>query len=202
MGLFSGRRAGDNPPEWLILGLGNPGSQYEHTRHNIGEHAVRALANSLNANFKSGKNDAWVAETRVGEHRIVLGVPITFMNESGRAAASLIKRFGLGDVERLVVVHDELDLEPGVVRVKSGGGLAGHNGLRSIAQHVSSQDFTRIRIGVGRPPSADRGADWVLSKVPQRDREMLNVGASVACEAVELIVAYGIEAAMRSVNSR
>jgi len=124
------------------------------------------------------------------------------MNESGRAAASLVKRFGLTDSSRLIVVHDELDLEPGDTRLKMGGGLAGHNGLKSIAQHLGTKDFLRVRIGVGRPPSADRGADWVLSKVPQRSRAELDIGVVSAADAIELVVSDGVENAMQSVNRR
>ena len=202
MGLFSGRRSGDTPPEWIVLGLGNPGDRYANTRHNVGDDAVRLVGQRVSTSFKAGKNDAFVAETRISDQRCVLAIPITFMNESGRAAASLIKRFGLTDPSKLIVVHDELDLEPGDTRLKMGGGLAGHNGLRSIAHHLGTNDFLRVRIGVGRPPSADRGADWVLSKVPQRSRPELDIGIVRAADAVELVVSDGVDSAMQSVNRR
>jgi PTH1 family peptidyl-tRNA hydrolase len=202
VGLFSGRRSGDTPPEWIVLGLGNPGDRYANTRHNVGDDAVRLVGQRVSTSFKAGKNDAFVAETRILDQRCVLAIPITFMNESGRAAASLIKRFGLTDPSKLIVVHDELDLEPGDTRLKMGGGLAGHNGLRSIAQHLGTNDFLRVRIGVGRPPSADRGADWVLSKVPQRSRPELDIGIVRAADAVELVVSDGVDSAMQSVNRR
>ena len=202
MGLFSGRRSGDTPPEWIVLGLGNPGDRYANTRHNVGDDAVRMVGDRVNATFKAGKNDAFVAETRLSDHRCVLAIPLTFMNESGRSAASLVKRFGLTDSSRLIVVHDELDLEPGDTRLKMGGGLAGHNGLKSIAQHLGTNDFLRVRIGVGRPPSADRGANWVLSKVPQRGRAELDIGVVKAADAVALVVSEGVENAMQTVNRR
>lgn len=202
MGLFASRRSGDTPFDWLVLGLGNPGTKYAGTRHNVGEDTVRVLAERAGAGLKSGRCDSLIAETRMSGARCVLAVPLTFMNESGRAASSLVRRFGIEEPTRIIVVHDELDLEPGDVRAKAGGGLAGHNGLRSITQHLSTQDYLRVRIGVGRPPSRERGADHVLSKVPKREREVLDVAVALAADAVEMIVAEGIDATMRTVNTR
>ena len=202
--MFAKIRGGDASGsfDWLVLGLGNPGRRYEHTRHNVGEDAVRLLAERLEANLRTGRNDAAVAETRIGDTRVVLAVPLTFMNESGRAAASLVKRFKFTDPERIIVVHDELDLEPGVVRVKAGGGLAGHNGLKSITSALSTQDYLRIRIGVGKPPSAARGADHVLSRIPAREREVLDVSVEIAADAVSSIVTRGAAETMQDINSR
>ncbi len=202
--MFARIRGGDGSGsfDWLVLGLGNPGRRYEHTRHNVGEDAVRLLAERLEANLRTGRNDAAVAETRIGDTRVVLAVPLTFMNESGRAAASLVKRFKFTDPERIIVVHDELDLEPGVVRVKAGGGLAGHNGLKSITSALSTQDYVRIRIGVGKPPSAARGADHVLSRIPAREREVLDVSVEIAADAVSSIVTRGAAETMQDINSR
>jgi PTH1 family peptidyl-tRNA hydrolase len=202
--MFARIRGGDASGsfDWLILGLGNPGRRYERTRHNVGEEAVRLLAERLGDTLRTGKNDAAVAETRIDETRVVLAVPLTFMNESGRAAASLAKRFKFADPERIIVVHDELDLEPGVVRVKAGGGLAGHNGLRSITSALSTQDYLRIRIGVGKPPSAARGADHVLSRIPAREREVLDVSVEIAADAISSIVTRGAAETMQDINSR
>ncbi len=202
--MFARIRGGDGSGsfDWLVLGLGNPGRRYEHTRHNVGEDAVRLLAERLEANLRTGRNDAAVAETRIGDTRVVLAVPLTFMNESGRAAASLVKRFKFTDPERIIVVHDELDLEPGVVRVKAGGGLAGHNGLKSITSALSTQDYLRIRIGVGKPLSAARGADHVLSRIPAREREVLDVSVEIAADAVSSIVTRGAAETMQDINSR
>ena len=202
--MFARIRGGDASGsfDWLILGLGNPGRRYERTRHNVGEDAVRLLAERLDANLRTGRNDAAVAETRINDSRVVLAVPLTFMNESGRAAASLVKRFKFTDPERIIVVHDELDLEPGVVRVKAGGGLAGHNGLKSITSALSTQDYLRIRIRVGKPPSAARGADHVLSRIPAREREVLDVSVEIAADAVRSIVTRGAAETMQDINSR
>src|SRR5262245_33733454 len=141
MGLFD-RRAGKGAPfEWLVLGLGNPGKQYARSRHNVGEECVRELARRHAASFKTGRDNSEVAEARIGDRRVVLAFPLTFMNESGQAASALVRRYRIESPEQIVVVHDELDLEPGAVKLKAGGGLAGHNGLRSITQHLKSQDY-------------------------------------------------------------
>jgi PTH1 family peptidyl-tRNA hydrolase len=124
------------------------------------------------------------------------------MNESGNAVGPLARRYAINDPLKIIVVHDELDLEPGVVKIKSGGGLAGHNGLASITQHLKTQDFLRVRVGVGKPPSKEQGGDHVLSKIPTRERELLDISVQVAVDAVQLIVAEGVDAAMRNINAR
>jgi len=190
------------PFEWLVVGLGNPGKQYAGTRHNVGEAAVAELAVRHDSPLKSGRNNAMVAESRFGDQRVVLAFPLTFMNDSGLAVRSLERRYRIEDANRIVIVHDELDLEPTVVRVKHGGGLAGHNGLRSIASHLGTQDFVRVRIGVGKPPSSDRGKDHVLTKLPARQKELFGVAVAEAADAVETIVGDGVDAAMRTHNGR
>lgn len=182
----------------LVIGLGNPGERYAGTRHNVGADAVELLASRFGARLRADtKSSARGDEVRIGGHRVALAVPTTWMNESGQAAAALVRRYHLDDWSRLVVVHDELDLPPGRVKLKSGGGLAGHNGLRSLTQHLKTQDYLRVRIGVGRPPGGpDKGADWVLSKVPKSARVDLDIGVVTAADAVEKIVTDGIDAAM------
>lgn len=122
------------------------------------------------------------------------------MNLSGEAVASLIRRNGVEGVERLIVVHDELDLEPGRVKVKQGGSAAGHNGLKSIRQHVGSDDFVRIRIGIGKPPDPRNGRNWVLKKPTQEDRLRLDLAASIAIDAIETIMTGGVDQAMNKIN--
>lgn len=184
----------------LIVGLGNPGKQYARTRHNVGEECVGLLARRHGETMKVGRDHALVAEARLGERRVVLAFPTTFMNESGRAVQALMRRHHVDDVRQLVVVHDELDLPPGVVRLKAGGGLAGNNGLRSITQYLHTQDYLRVRIGIGKPPSKERGADHVLSRVSADERRTLDVAVEVAADAVEAIVTEGIDAAMARFN--
>jgi PTH1 family peptidyl-tRNA hydrolase len=132
---------------------------------------------------------------------VLLAFPTTFMNDSGVAVRPLMKRHGLTDPTQLIVVHDELDLPPGVVRVKAGGGLAGNNGLRSITAHLHTQDYLRVRIGIGKPPSKERGAGHVLSKMPPREREQLDVAVQHAADAVECLLTDGLDAAQRTYNS-
>ena len=206
MGLF-GRRADKRTPfDWLVVGLGNPGSKYARTRHNVGEECVRLLAERYDAPLKAGRDNSLIGEARFGTgldaDRVVLAFPITFMNESGRAVSALVRRYGIDDPEHIIVVHDELDLEPGVLRVKAGGGLAGHNGLRSITQHLKTQDYLRVRIGVGKPPNKDRGASHVLTRVPSRQRDLLDGKVAEAADAVEMIIAEGVDVAMREFHGR
>ena len=139
---------------------------------------------------------AQVTALTVGGKRVALAVPTTFMNESGQAVRGLAKRFGITAPEDIVIVHDELDLPPGTVRLKAGGGLAGHNGLRSISSHLHSSDFLRVRIGVGKPPSAAQGASHVLGRPAKAIRELLGGAIETAADAVERIASDGIDAAM------
>ncbi len=139
---------------------------------------------------------ARVGVATVEGKRVALAVPTTYMNESGLAVRALAKRFGVTDPAAVVIVHDELDLPPGTVRLKAGGGLAGHNGLRSISDHLHTNDFLRVRIGVGKPPSAAAGAAHVLKRPPRAVRELLATSVEIAADAVERIAADGIDAAM------
>ncbi|MFZ9516413.1 MAG: aminoacyl-tRNA hydrolase [Ilumatobacteraceae bacterium] len=192
--------------DFLIVGLGNPGTKYSRTRHNVGFEAIELLATRLNATLKAGRDRALFAEVNTTANaqtkHLLLAMPTTFMNESGNAVGPLARRYAITDPLKIIVVHDELDLEPGVVKIKSGGGLAGHNGLASITQHLKTQDFLRVRIGVGKPPSKEQGGDHVLSKIPARERELLDISVQVAADAVQLIVAEGLDAAMRNINAR
>ena len=205
MKLF-GREGKGQPFDWLVVGLGNPGEKYARTRHNVGEEAVRLLAERKGLTLKGGRDDALVAEARFGDpvdpDRVVLAFPITYMNESGRSVSSLVRRYRIESPEQLIVVHDELDLPPGELKVKVGGGLAGHNGLRSINQHLRSTDFLRVRIGVGKPDHKDLGKGHVLSRIPRRERELLDVTVAEAAEAVETIVEHGVETAMQRFNGK
>jgi PTH1 family peptidyl-tRNA hydrolase len=184
----------------LVVGLGNPGREYARTRHNVGAEAVGLLVERVGEKFKAGRDRALVADTRLAGRRVVLAFPTTYMNESGQAVGALMRRHKLLDPAQLIVVHDELDLPPGVVRVKVGGGLAGNNGLRSITQHLRTQEFVRVRIGIGKPPSKERGADHVLSRLPKAERELLDSAIVSAADAVEVLLAEGPDAAMRQFN--
>lgn len=196
-----GRERRGTPFDAIVVGLGNPGKEYARSRHNVGAETVALLAERHGANLKAGRDRAQVAEARLGDKRAILAIPLTYMNDSGQAVGPIVRRYALETAGQLIVIHDELDLPPGTVRIKVGGGLAGHNGLRSIVQHVHSQDFVRVRIGVGKPPSKERGAAHVLNRVPTVEREALDVAIQHAADAAELIVAEGPDVAMRTVHA-
>jgi peptidyl-tRNA hydrolase, PTH1 family len=198
-----GERRG-TPADLLVVGLANPGREYEGTRHNVGAAAVELLAERHGARLKGIRGvPAQADEVNVDGRRLALAVPTTYMNESGQAVRPLVRRFGLeDDLAHLVVVHDELDLPPGRLKVKAGGGLAGNNGLRSIRDHLHSTDFLRVRIGVGKPPSKERGAAHVLARPGQRERLELEIVVREAADAVEVILAEGVERAMERFNQR
>ena len=185
----------------LIVGLGNPGKKYARTRHNVGTDAIELLAQRLSVSLKVGRDRAQVAETRIGDHAVVLAVPTTWMNDSGEAVGPIARRYKI-PAANIIVIHDELDLEPGAVKLKMGGGLAGHNGLKSISQHMGTNDYMRVRIGVGKPSTKEQGADHVLSSIPAAERKILDVAVETACDAVECIMKEGLDAAMREYNAR
>lgn len=185
----------------LIVGLGNPGKKYARTRHNVGTDAIELLAQRFSVSLKVGRDRAQVAETRIGDHAVVLAVPTTWMNESGEAVGPIARRYKI-PASNIIVIHDELDLEPGAVKLKMGGGLAGHNGLKSVSQHMGTNDYMRVRIGVGKPSTKEQGADHVLSSIPPAERKILDVAVEIACDAVERIMKEGLDAAMREYNAR
>jgi peptidyl-tRNA hydrolase, PTH1 family len=182
----------------LVVGLGNPGREYERTRHNAGWLVLDELARRHDGSWRS-KFSGSLAEVRLGDLRLALLKPETYMNESGRSVGAAVRIFKV-EPEQVLVVHDDVDLEPGRLQARAGGGLAGHNGLRSLAQHLGSQDFLRLRIGVGRPGRGDPRsvADWVLSPfAPEEDAEAL---VERSADAAETIAADGLEAAQQRFN--
>lgn len=189
------------PADLLVVGLGNPGREYARSRHNVGFEVVDLLVRRHGGRLRKGKEHALVDEVRVGARRLALAQPLTYMNESGLAVAPLVRRFSVTDLADLVVVHDELDLPVGRMKVKLGGGLAGHNGLRSIKAHLHDDGFVRVRIGVGRPPSKEHGADHVLSRVGRTDRALLDQMVERAADAVDVVLDEGVEAAMQRYNA-
>ena len=187
------------PADLLVVGLGNPGAEYARTRHNVGAEVVELLARRHDGRLRRGKERARSDEVRVDGARVALAIPEQWMNDSGDAVRRLVRRYGV-EPEQLVVVHDELDLPVATLRVKAGGGLAGHNGLRSITSHLHTDAFNRVRIGVGKPTAKERGADHVLSGFSKRDRAEIDVTIEHAADAVELIAAEGVDAAMNRYN--
>ena len=198
MRLFRRRGEGASTLDLLVAGLGNPGREYERTRHNVGWMVVDELARRHEGSFRS-KFAGQLAEVRDDERRLALLKPETYMNVSGRSVGSA-SRFFKVDPGSLLVVHDDVDLDQGRLQARLGGGLAGHNGLRSIADTLGTQDFLRLRIGVGRPARGDRRpvADYVLSPFePEIDVEAL---VSRAADAVEAIAREGLEPAQQRFN--
>jgi len=198
--LRRGARTGA-PADLLVVGLGNPGDEYRGTRHNAGADVVELLARRHGVRLRGGKFSALVGEATMHGKRVALAIPLTYMNESGQAVGPLARRFGV-EPEQIVIVHDELDLSPGTMKVKAGGGLAGNNGLRSIKAHLKSDGFLRVRIGIGKPRSKDEGVGHVLSRMGKRERAGFEVTVEEAADAVELILTDGVAAAMTHYNTR
>lgn len=190
------------PADLLVVGLANPGAEYEGTRHNVGGEVVELLADRHGAKLRKGKERALSDEVVVGGRRLALAIPLTYMNLSGEAVAPLVRRHGIDDPHRLVIVHDELDLPVGRMKLKLGGGLAGNNGLKSIKAHLHTDDFARVRIGIGKPPGRREGVDHVLKRPGKADRAELDIMVVEAADAVELILTDGIAAAMNQYNTR
>ena len=203
-----GRRRGaaaerrGTPADLLVVGLANPGAEYEGTRHNVGGEVVRLLAERHAVTLRKSKERAVSGEVDVAGKRLALAIPLTYMNLSGEAVAPLVRRHGITDPQHLVIVHDELDLPVGKLRVKVGGGLAGNNGLKSIKAHLHSDDFVRVRIGIGKPPGKAQGADHVLKRPGKTDRQELDVIVQEAADAVEVILHDGPAVAMNRFNTR
>ena len=184
---------------WVVIGLGNPGPSYAGTRHNAGARVLDILAMRVSASFKSHKTRCDVVETRLGDERVVLAKPRSYMNESGGPVCAL-RDFFKTSLERLVVVHDELDLPFGSLRVKCGGGDNGHNGLKSLRRALGSGEFYRVRVGIGRPPGRQDPADWVLRDFSPAERKEIDLVLERAADAVECLIADGLAAAQNTYN--
>lgn len=184
----------------LVVGLGNPGPDYQRTRHNVGFVVADVLANRIGGRFTAHKKSgADVVAARLGDRQVVIAKPRSFMNVSGRPVSALARFFSVG-VENIVVLHDELDIDFGVVRLKRGGGEGGHNGLRSISASLGTKDYLRTRIGIGRPPGRMDPAAYVLRPFAPIERKQLDVVCEEAADAVELLLRVGLEAAQNQLH--
>ena len=179
---------------WLVIGLGNPDDEYAGTRHNAGAMVVARLAERAGAKLKRSRNRAQVAEIRDGDERVVLARPTSYVNESG-GPASLLARWYKTPLERIIVVHDEIDLAAGKLQIRRGGGTAGHNGVKDVVKALGSPEFLRVRIGVGRPPGRQDPADYVLEPVPKRQAEDFAVLLERAADATMDLVHLPLERA-------
>ena len=187
---------------FLVVGLGNPGKDYDGTRHNVGAAAVQALGIAQDSPLKILREQALTNEIFIGSERVILAFPQTFMNNSGQSVSALMRKNSIKNPENLIVVHDEMDLPTGDLRIKSGGGLAGHNGLKSITAHLKTQDYLRIRIGVGKPANKNKGANYVLNRPNKVEQEELSIVIQETVDAIEAIISEGIDVAMARFNSR
>jgi PTH1 family peptidyl-tRNA hydrolase len=192
---------------WLVIGLGNPGPRYAGNRHNVGAMVVEELAARAGSALRSHKARASAAQVRLGTGsggapgpRAVIAVPRSYMNESGGPVSGLLRFYSVPP-ERLVVVHDELDLDPGTIRLKRGGGEGGHNGLRSISSALGTRDYLRVRVGIGRPPGRTDPADYVLRDFSPAERKDLPFVLDDAADAVEELLALGLLDAQQRVHA-
>jgi len=185
----------------LIVGLGNPGPTYAGNRHNVGHMVAGVLADRMGERFRSHKAGADVAEGRIGlgGPRLIVATLHCYMNISGGPTAALLRFFGL-DAESLIVVHDELDIPFGTLRVKRGGGEGGHNGLKSISAALGTKDYLRVRVGIGRPPGRMDPADYVLKDFPAAERAELGVCLEEAADAVDLLITEGLTATQNKLH--
>ena len=185
----------------IVVGLGNPGPDYARTRHNVGYLVADAFACQLGAEFSVSKFQSELAEGRAGAERVWVMKPQTWMNRSGEAVGPAL-HFWKAELSDLVVVHDDLELEPYRIQLKVGGGHSGHNGLKSLNGHVGGVDYARVRVGVGRPPPMMDPADYVLGRFPKGEQDQLDDCVERAVEAVRLVVELGAAKAMNQVNRR
>ncbi|MFD3746552.1 MULTISPECIES: aminoacyl-tRNA hydrolase [Nocardia] len=184
----------------LVVGLGNPGPEYERTRHNVGFLVADVLAERIGGRFAvHKKSGADLLQARLDGRQILLAKPRTYMNLSGRPVAALAKFFSV-PVDQVIVVHDELDLPFGTLKLKQGGGEGGHNGLRSISQALTTKEYLRTRIGIGRPPGRQDPADYVLKPFSAPERKEVPVIVEQAADAVELLLKVGLEAAQNNLH--
>ncbi|HZD59940.1 MAG TPA: aminoacyl-tRNA hydrolase [Anaerolineae bacterium] len=183
------------------MGLGNPGVEYERTRHNIGFMVVERLAQAVGISLSKRSRLVRWGEGLIVQERIILAEPLTYMNNSGLAAKELLRAQEAAP-ERLIVVYDDLDLEPGQIRIRQNGGSGGHKGIRSIIGQVSSENFIRVRIGIGRPPGRQDPADYVLSPFSKSEREEIEVSIEEAADAIAYIIVNGVAKAMNEFNRR
>ncbi|MFD4443018.1 aminoacyl-tRNA hydrolase [Nocardia sp. NPDC058519] len=184
----------------LVVGLGNPGPEYERTRHNVGFLVADVLAERVGGRFSvHKKSGADLLQARLDGRQILIAKPRTYMNLSGRPVAALAKFFSV-PVDQVIVVHDELDLPFGTLKLKQGGGEGGHNGLRSISQALTTKEYLRTRIGIGRPPGRQDPADYVLKPFSAPERKEVPVIVEQAADAVELLLKVGLEAAQNNLH--
>lgn len=186
--------------KFLIVGLGNPGSEYEKTRHNIGFMVVDQMAKEASASFKKGRNAAVETGVNIAGHSVILAKPLTFMNNSGSAVAGLMNYYNV-EIDRLFVIMDEVELPFGRLRVRKQGGSAGHNGMKSIIQHINSQEFARLRIGIGTEYAKKDMSKFVLSNFSRNEQQELDLIVGTSVDVVHSYIRNGIDRTMNTFNT-
>lgn len=186
---------------YIIVGLGNPGSEYRNTRHNMGFETVEILADRFSIPTDFVKHKAMCGKGIIEGQKVMLAMPQTFMNLSGESVRELVDYYKIDVSSELIVVYDDIDLDPGMVRVRKSGSPGGHNGMKNISQHLSTNDFMRVRVGVGEKPKGYDLADYVLGHFTSSEREEVNKGLAKAAEAVRVMITEGADAAMNRFNT-
>lgn len=204
MGLFNFRKRAENRLQddaviYLLAGLGNPGREYRTTRHNIGFMAIDRISSKLGTSLSRMQSRALIAQVNDGDHKILLAKPVTFMNLSGQAIAALMRFYKIPN-QRLMVIHDDIDLPLGTLRIRPGGGSAGQKGIASTIERLGSEDFPRMRIGIGRPPGQKVAADYVLQPFSRDEQETLEFVLDRACDAALTFIRSGLDTAMNRYN--
>lgn len=190
---------GINDETWLVVGLGNPGNDYEGTRHNAGFMAANALAEKIRANYWKSECGSLVAAKDLDGLNVIIAKPQSFMNLSGTPASQLAKKHGV-PLERIIIIHDDLDIPSGTIRIKAGGSHGGHNGVRSIIEKLGTKNFSRVKIGIGRPPGRMPVVDYVLQRPRSEQLEELTEASFTAAEATLALIRNGIERAQATFN--
>ena len=191
-----------NSDLFVIVGLGNPGKEYTASRHNAGYLAIDRLMDRYGIKLSSKKFDGLSGRGTIDGRKVMLVKPTTFMNNSGRCVKKIVDYYKLDPANDLVILYDDIDLEPGMLRVRTKGSAGSHNGMKSVIQHLKTQEFTRIRIGVGTPPPQMDLVDWVLGKIPKEEIPMIRDVCDEICEAVPMIIAGDTESAMNRYNRK
>lgn len=187
---------------YIIVGLGNPTSQYARTRHNVGFDAIDVLAEKYGISVENKKYKSLYGKGIIAGEKVILAKPQTYMNLSGESVKELIDYFKIDEKEELIVIYDDISLEPGQIRLRSKGSAGGHNGIKNIIAHLGGQEFKRIKIGVGEKPAGWDLADYVLGRFPKEERKLIDHALDRAAEAAVMIMTQGIEAAMNAYNRK
>ena len=185
---------------YIIVGLGNPERKYDGTRHNIGFSAITALADANRISIDTKKHKALIGKGAIAGKKVILAEPLTYMNLSGESVRELVDYYKINPSEELIVIYDDINLEPGRLRIRAKGSAGGHNGMKNIISHLGSQDFSRIRIGVGEKPPGWDLADYVLSRFPKKEEPVIREVLEKAADACSIIMTQGINAAMNQYN--